>query len=998
MVTQINELRVVMDTSSYEAGVKTIETTSAQAGAAQKALTATVQESSAKISQAGDWVEKLKRKYVDGYASAQAFARELDAVGRAVDLGRIKGEQLSAALDGVYRRYGMMADISQLVAKNQLDLARAAEVANQRFQQQRNIMPANRNEFAAVNTANIAAQFQDIGVTAAMGMSPLQIALQQGTQLSAVLGPMGAGGAVRSLGTALASLVTPVSLITVGLVAAAAAAIQYLGPLIMQGEAANEKIKAQRDLISEVAGKWGEALPALKAYNDEQQRGQDLAKQHEAVTAAISLTWDGARQQVSDYGDEVQDAISKLQMAGTSGEDMIAVQNVWNNLVTRVQAGKATFEDVRNAQTTLNLALRQQGMEVESLSGLWANLTRIVDEASGRSRQLLGDLANPLAENEALLKQGQPYTDAMLKLQEYYRSQYNPVPDMPNGIPTPTPRPKIELEGLDSDAKAAGATSNLVEQIKARQQLFQTQQQQIEQLQLEASLVGKTASERARATAALQAEQQLRQQGINLLSQEGQAYRDNAVAMAEARVQIERSQAAYASYQQAGSSAIDALTASTGSLQDRLKGAADAMLSWITQMALANPLKNAMFGTNLPTLADLGKPAVPAGLTPTSTGSMMVTAGTVMINGGVTGGQFPGIPGVTPGASTTSGTLGDVLGFRSAANVNGVRPDLTAGGLVNSPVASAINPTDRAMMYRQAISKIESGSYDGNYSALGPITRTGDRAYGRYQVMGNNVPSWTEQHYGQKLTPSQFHSNPAAQDAVFDGEFGSYVSKYGEGPAATKWFTGSHVAKGRSDVLGTTDHSYSNQFNANMQKLSQTSATASKDIGTLGDSSMSSATQLTDSLGKLSSTAAVPAVPAVAPATTAAAPAGGGNIFSSLFGGIFKLFGFADGTAFSPGGVALVGERGPELVNLPRGSQVVPNHRMQGPNSEERMRGQVVRHDYSISVSGMGDKDLLEKMRIAAEEATRRGLSSYDAVLPDRVEAIRQNPEFRMSA
>jgi hypothetical protein len=34
---------------------------------------------------------------------------------------------------------------------------------------------------------------------------------------------------------------------------------------------------------------------------------------------------------------------------------------------------------------------------------------------------------------------------------------------------------------------------------------------------------------------------------------------------------------------------------------------------------------------------------------------------------------------------------------------------------------------------------------------------------------------------------------------------------------------------------------------------------------------------------------------------------------------------FAGGTSFAPGGMALVGERGPELVNLPRGSQVYPS-------------------------------------------------------------------------
>lgn len=38
---------------------------------------------------------------------------------------------------------------------------------------------------------------------------------------------------------------------------------------------------------------------------------------------------------------------------------------------------------------------------------------------------------------------------------------------------------------------------------------------------------------------------------------------------------------------------------------------------------------------------------------------------------------------------------------------------------------------------------------------------------------------------------------------------------------------------------------------------------------------------------------------------------------------------FATGTSFAPGGLALVGERGPEVVNLPRGSQVIPNHQLQ---------------------------------------------------------------------
>ena len=43
---------------------------------------------------------------------------------------------------------------------------------------------------------------------------------------------------------------------------------------------------------------------------------------------------------------------------------------------------------------------------------------------------------------------------------------------------------------------------------------------------------------------------------------------------------------------------------------------------------------------------------------------------------------------------------------------------------------------------------------------------------------------------------------------------------------------------------------------------------------------------------------------------------------TSAFASLFK---FAGGTDFAPGGMAVVGESGPELVNLPRGSQVIPN-------------------------------------------------------------------------
>jgi hypothetical protein len=110
--------------------------------------------------------------------------------------------------------------------------------------------------------------------------------------------------------------------------------------------------------------------------------------------------------------------------------------------------------------------------------------------------------------------------------------------------------------------------------------------------------------------------------------------------------------------------------------------------------------------------------------------------------------------------------------------------------------------------YADAIAAIESG---GNYGAQGPVTKSGDRAYGKYQVMGANIPEWTREVLGVSLTPEEFLASPEAQDAVFEYRFGRYADQYGPAGAASMWFTGSPTPKGRSDGY-TLDHDYVSRF------------------------------------------------------------------------------------------------------------------------------------------------------------------------------------------
>lgn len=119
----------------------------------------------------------------------------------------------------------------------------------------------------------IAAQFQDVGVSIAGGMSPGIVALQQGTQIAGQLELAMRSGASASavLRSAFASLVSPVSLVTIGVTALA-------GILLQQsfsswgGEAV--KLEDRLDRVSQALkrlkdlGREVEEVDLAKALND----------------------------------------------------------------------------------------------------------------------------------------------------------------------------------------------------------------------------------------------------------------------------------------------------------------------------------------------------------------------------------------------------------------------------------------------------------------------------------------------------------------------------------------------------------------------------------------------------------------------------------------------------------------------------------------------------------------------------------------------------------
>jgi hypothetical protein len=161
---------------------------------------------------------------------------------------------------------------------------------------------------------------------------------------------------------------------------------------------------------------------------------------------------------------------------------------------------------------------------------------------------------------------------------------------------------------------------------------------------------------------------------------------------------------------------------------------------------------------------------------------------------------------------------GDEAGLGSA--IQGIFGGGTPAKLTTmGPRASAGVPAD-ASAYAAPIAGGETSATDPTaYSKLGPVIGpghrlAGDRAYGKFQVMGSNVGPWTKEILGREMTPEEFLANPQAQEAVFKGKFGQYVQQTGDPKAAAAmWFSGSPNTQSASrDQLGTSVPSYVSGF------------------------------------------------------------------------------------------------------------------------------------------------------------------------------------------
>ncbi len=237
----------------------------------------------------------------------------------------------------------------------------------------------------AGQTGNIAAQFQDIAVQLQGGQSPFLIAMQQGTQLSSILNQT--KSPIAALGAAFVQLVNPISLATIAAIALGGAAAQYLGSILGDGRSATEVVKEQNEAIRRVAERWGEAVPALRAYVDELDRAAERSDLEQAIGVGVAKSFAELRAIVPDLRAELAAARIDIEAVGGTAQEIDALQAAFNTLVRKVEDGTATSADLDAVMAQLATTTGAQTIPTlvglqEILSGVAAGLAHAARRAA----------------------------------------------------------------------------------------------------------------------------------------------------------------------------------------------------------------------------------------------------------------------------------------------------------------------------------------------------------------------------------------------------------------------------------------------------------------------------------------------------------------------------------------------------------------------------------------------------------------------------------------
>lgn len=264
----------------------------------------------------GAEVQSLAAKYNPALSAAYEYQQTQVELNRAVALGVVTQSQADDALSAYVARANG-----------------ATTAAN-------NLARAQRGNAAA--TANVFAQLNDISVMMAAGQNPFQLAMQQGMQLNQVWAAMGEegkklSGVGRILGASIMTMVSPMNLLTIGVIAGTAALTQWIFSSDDAGAASKNLNEKTYDLAASINDY---AKAAKLARQSAAGLTEEYGAQFAAASSVLKINAELAKEQIfkdlavsaTEMSSQFQNIVGYVTMydhyiaKGVEGQDVAARQ------------------------------------------------------------------------------------------------------------------------------------------------------------------------------------------------------------------------------------------------------------------------------------------------------------------------------------------------------------------------------------------------------------------------------------------------------------------------------------------------------------------------------------------------------------------------------------------------------------------------------------------------------------------------------------------------
>lgn len=272
--------------------------------------------------------------------------------------------------------------------------AKALAAANERAKVSANGV-AQANNVAGGSIANLGAQYNDTFVMLVAGQNPIQLALQQGTQINQVLAQMRTGGMTtgQALSSAFTSVVNPANLMTLGVIAGGAAIAQLaIGALSASKDTKTFEEHLQN--VSDATERYAEFADLAVASTE------DLEERFGSASGAVRSTLQMLERLAASEAQTAIDGVARataelLAVTGDGDRRMNAAELFDVNIgfafgdaqrEARKEARGLTSEFV-NQSELLAQSTGDIDAQISALTGLIAVTERLSDASGGRNAQ-----------------------------------------------------------------------------------------------------------------------------------------------------------------------------------------------------------------------------------------------------------------------------------------------------------------------------------------------------------------------------------------------------------------------------------------------------------------------------------------------------------------------------------------------------------------------------------------------------------------------------------